>query len=98
MQEFDSLKNERDDLPRQLQVSRSDRSNYRNVMRLRSHKITGAIAFGYLVDNDRYRRSVKAKAYWVMLLLLATIAWGTGLAWQLRILDRETWTRFCFRS
>lgn len=52
-------------------------------------QIIGAMVFGYSVDNNRYRRSVKAKACWVMLLTLTTAIWGAGLAWQRSVPDRR---------
>lgn len=53
-------------------------------------QIIGAIAFGYSVDNSRFRRSVKAKVCWLMLFCLTMAVWGGGLAWELSVPDRSS--------
>lgn len=51
-------------------------------------QIAGAVAYGYSVDNKRFRRTIKAKVSWVMLFCLTMAVWGGGLAWQLSVPDR----------
>ena len=52
-------------------------------------QIGGAFAFGYAIDSTHFRRSVKAKLAWIVLLVLTMAVWGGGLAWQLRVPDRQ---------
>jgi hypothetical protein len=45
-------------------------------------QIAGALILGYLLDIDSVRRSVRAKACLVMLLVATMCIWGGGFAWQ----------------
>ena len=52
-------------------------------------QILGACWFGYTIDTDKLRRSVKAKASWLMLLFLTMAVWGCGYFWQRSVPDRK---------
>lgn len=45
-------------------------------------QIVGALIVGYALDISRIRRSVRAKASYIMLFLLTFVVWGGGYAWQ----------------
>jgi len=45
-------------------------------------QIVGAYAFGYALDYTKIRRTVRAKAAWVALMVLTMTIWGGGLAFQ----------------
>ncbi len=45
-------------------------------------QIGGALGLGYLLDLDSIRRSVRAKACLTMLLVITTVIYGGGYAWQ----------------
>ena len=45
-------------------------------------QIAGAYVFGYALDLKSIRRSVKAKAVWVVLFVLTMVIWGGGYVWQ----------------
>jgi hypothetical protein len=45
-------------------------------------QIWGAMVFGYCLDVKRYRRTVRAKACWVVLFVLTFAIWGGGWALQ----------------
>lgn len=45
-------------------------------------QIIGAYVFGYALDLQSVRRSVKAKAVWIVLFVLTMVIWGGGYAWQ----------------
>ncbi|KAJ9142578.1 MFS general substrate transporter [Coniochaeta hoffmannii] len=45
-------------------------------------QIFGAVIFGYSLDLHRFRRSVRAKANFVALVVLTFVVWGGGWAWQ----------------
>jgi MFS family permease len=47
-----------------------------------SAQIFGALIFGYFLDLSRFRRTVRAKACWVVLFLLTFAVWGGGYAFQ----------------
>jgi hypothetical protein len=38
--------------------------------------------FGYCLDLTRFRRTVRAKALWVILFVLTFVVWGGGYAFQ----------------
>jgi MFS family permease len=43
-----------------------------------SMQIVGAFIFGYMLDRPSIRRTVRAKAVWVVLFLLTFVIWGGG--------------------
>jgi MFS family permease len=45
-------------------------------------QIWGAMIFGYCLDLTRFRRTVRAKALWVILFVLTFVVWGGGYAFQ----------------
>jgi len=45
-------------------------------------QIVGALALGYLLDLERYRRSVRAKACLAMLFVMTLAIWGGGYAYM----------------
>jgi hypothetical protein len=45
-------------------------------------QIVGAYVFGYALDIQKYRRSVRAKVAWVALLALTFAIWGGGFDFQ----------------
>lgn len=45
-------------------------------------QIAGAYTFGYCLDIERFRRTTKAKAVWVALLVLTFSIWGGGYKFQ----------------
>lgn len=45
-------------------------------------QIIGAYIFGYALDLPQFRRSVRAKAAWVVLFVITMAIWGGGYAWQ----------------
>ncbi|KAI9881267.1 MAG: hypothetical protein M1830_005553 [Pleopsidium flavum] len=45
-------------------------------------QIVGAYIFGYALDVRRVSRPLKAKASWVVLLVITMVIWGGGYAWQ----------------
>jgi len=47
-----------------------------------SAQIFGALIFGYFLDLSRFRRTVRAKACWVVLFVLTFAVWGGGYAFQ----------------
>lgn len=52
-----------------------------------SMQIVGAFIFGYALDQHSVRRTVRAKAVWVVLFVLTFAIWGGGYAFQ------KTYTR-----
>jgi hypothetical protein len=50
-------------------------------------QIVGAFIFGYGLDQQRFRRTTRAKAVWVALFILTMAIWGGGYAFQ------KTYTR-----
>ena len=53
-------------------------------------QILGAYIFGYCLDLTRFRRSLRAKGVWVVLLVLTHAIWGGGYAWQKTYTRAET--------
>jgi hypothetical protein len=51
-------------------------------------QILGAMAFGYAIDFAKYKRTVKAKMTWAMLIILTLGIWGGGYAWEMNEPDR----------
>lgn len=47
-----------------------------------SSQIFGASIFGFALDAKSVRRTVKAKAAWVVLFVITMAIWGGGYAWQ----------------
>lgn len=47
-----------------------------------SSQIIGALVFGYLLDIERIRRTIRARSAWAALLILTFAIWGGGYAWQ----------------
>lgn len=47
-----------------------------------SCQIFGAVIFGYALDTQRFRRTVKAKAALIVLLVLTMVIWGGGYAFE----------------
>jgi hypothetical protein len=45
-------------------------------------QIVGAYVFGYALDYTKIRRTVRAKAAWVALMVLTMTIWGGGFAFQ----------------
>jgi hypothetical protein len=45
-------------------------------------QIVGAFIFGYALDNDRIRRTIRARIAWVALMILTFAIWGGGYAFQ----------------
>ncbi len=45
-------------------------------------QIIGAYMFGYAFDVRRVSRPLKARASWVVLLVITMVIWGGGYAWQ----------------
>ncbi|KAJ4286388.1 hypothetical protein N0V88_008011 [Collariella sp. IMI 366227] len=52
-------------------------------------QIIGAIIFGYALDFPRLRRSVRAKASFIVLFVLTIGIWGGGYAWEKDQAPRE---------
>jgi len=52
-------------------------------------QIIGAVVFGYALDWPRVRRSIRAKASFVVLFILTFAIWGGGYAWQRKQVARE---------
>ncbi|KAF9878264.1 major facilitator superfamily transporter [Colletotrichum karsti] len=52
-------------------------------------QIFGALVFGYALDVQSVRRSVRAKASYVALIVLTMVIWGGGWAWQKDQVTRE---------
>ncbi|KAK4183572.1 major facilitator superfamily domain-containing protein [Podospora australis] len=52
-------------------------------------QIIGAIVFGYALDAGKFRRSVRAKASFIVLFVITFIIWGGGWAWQKDQVVRE---------
>ncbi|TDZ53791.1 UNC93-like protein [Colletotrichum trifolii] len=52
-------------------------------------QIAGALVFGYALDAGRVRRSVRAKASYLVLVALTFVIWGGGWAWQRKQVVRE---------
>lgn len=53
-------------------------------------QIWGAMVFGYCLDLKSFRRTVRAKACWVVLFVLTFAIWGGGLAFQLQYTRAQT--------
>jgi len=53
-------------------------------------QIAGAFVFGYALDRPNVRRTVRAKACWVALLVLTMVIWGGGFAFQKRYTRKDT--------
>jgi hypothetical protein len=47
-----------------------------------SSQIIGAVVFGYCLDLEKFRRTVRAKAALAALLVLTMVIWGGGYAFQ----------------
>lgn len=45
-------------------------------------QIIGAFIFGYALDVKAVRRSIRAKAVYVIMFVLTMVIWGGGYAWQ----------------
>lgn len=52
-------------------------------------QIFGAIIFGYALDFGAARRTVRAKASFVALIVLTFVIWGGGYAWQSQQATRD---------
>ena len=52
-------------------------------------QIIGAYVFGYALDI-KLRRSIRAKALWVVLVIITMAVWGGGYAWQKKYNRAET--------
>ncbi|KAH8906779.1 MFS general substrate transporter [Coniochaeta sp. PMI_546] len=52
-------------------------------------QIVAAVIFGYSLDMHRFRRSVRAKANFIVLVVLTFVIWGGGWAWQSKQVPRE---------
>jgi hypothetical protein len=57
-----------------------------------SAQIIGATIFGYALDYGSARRTVRAKASFVALVVLTFAIWGGGYAWQIKQVTREVAT------
>ncbi|KAL8970392.1 MAG: hypothetical protein Q9183_001548 [Haloplaca sp. 2 TL-2023] len=55
-----------------------------------SSQIIGAYVFGYALDISSIRRSIRAKAVWVVLFVITMVVWGGGYAWQRQYTREET--------
>ena len=53
-----------------------------------SSQIIGATIFGYALDYD-VRRTIRAKASFIALVVLTFAIWGGGYAWQVKQVTRE---------
>ena len=47
-----------------------------------SSQIAGALVFGYALDISRFRRTVRAKAVWLVLFVITMVIWGGGYDFQ----------------
>jgi len=47
-----------------------------------SAQIFGALALGYMLDSEKWRRSVRAKACLAMLFVVTMVIWGGGYAYE----------------
>jgi hypothetical protein len=45
-------------------------------------QILAAVIFGYALDISKFRRSIRARANFVVLIVLTFVVWGGGYAWQ----------------
>lgn len=54
-----------------------------------SAQIIGATIFGYALDYGSARRTVRAKASFIALVVLTFAIWGGGYAWQIKQVTRE---------
>lgn len=54
-----------------------------------SSQIIGATIFGYALDYGSARRTVRAKASFIALVVLTFAIWGGGYAWQVKQVTRE---------
>ena len=52
-------------------------------------QIVSAVIYGYALDYGRVRRSVRAKASFVSLIVLTFAIWGGGWAWQEQQVERS---------
>jgi len=52
-------------------------------------QIIGAVIYGYALDFGKARRSVRAKASFISLVVLTFVVWGGGYAWQKDQVTRE---------
>jgi MFS family permease len=52
-------------------------------------QIWGAMIFGYCLDLTRFRRTVRAKALWIVLFVLTFAIWGGGYAFQAKYTRAE---------
>ncbi|OIW27781.1 MFS general substrate transporter [Coniochaeta ligniaria NRRL 30616] len=52
-------------------------------------QIIAAVIFGYALDLHRFRRSVRAKANFIVLVTLTFVIWGGGWAWQEKQVTRQ---------
>jgi len=50
-------------------------------------QILGALALGYLLDIEKVRRTIRAKAVWTFLMVMTMVIWGGGYAYA------KTYTR-----
>lgn len=59
----------------------STRTKALNSILYYSMQIIGALALGYMLDLEKFRRSVRAKAAWGFLLVMTFAIWGGGYAY-----------------
>lgn len=45
-------------------------------------QMVGAAIFGFMLDSSKFRRTTRAKAAWVSLLVLTMVVWGGGYDFQ----------------
>lgn len=53
-------------------------------------QIVGAFIFGYGLDQERFRRTTRAKAVWVVMFVLTMAIWGGGYAFQKKYTRAES--------
>lgn len=59
----------------------STRTKALNSILYYTMQIIGALLLGYLLDIEKFRRSVRAKAAWVLLMVMTFVMWGGGYAY-----------------
>ena len=60
-------------------------------------QIAGAYVFGYALDSKRFRRGMKARIVWGVLLVLTFAVWGGGYAYQKQYTRAETKPKTAYR-
>ena len=53
-------------------------------------QIGGAFVFGYALDKQRLRRTLRAKIAWGVLFTITMVIWGSGYAWQKKYTRAQT--------